>query len=111
MNKGLWKLRIDISYRDSESHALADSEEEFGAVAKSLSYLILVTVRHGWVFLKGLGGTGDPENPGPSRETWEMPAPLKPESIWPWVPGQHQRVLTEALRNGAPKSCVSPCHH
>lgn len=66
MNKELRMLRIDISYTDSESDALADSLKRNLGLMPSLSLnLILVTVKHGWVFLKGLAGVEDPENPTP----------------------------------------------
>lgn len=63
MNKDLRMLRIDISYIDPESDALADSlNRNLGLMPSPSLNLILVTVKHGWVFLKGLAGVEDPEN-------------------------------------------------
>lgn len=56
MNKGQWKQE-QTPVTDAESRAAADSGGEPGVVTQSLSYLILVTVRHGWVFLRtSMGG-------------------------------------------------------
>lgn len=67
MNKELWTLRIDINYIDSESAALADSlKRNLGLMPSPSLTLILAIVKHGWVFLKGLAGVEDPENPAPS---------------------------------------------
>lgn len=64
MNKELWMLRIDISFIDSESDALADClKRNLGLMPSPSPTLILVTVKHGWLFLKGLEGVEDPENP------------------------------------------------